>query len=146
MPIKKVSYSRRLHGVRNGYRSGLEEEIADLLDSYGVPYEYESFKIKYVQPEQGRTYTPDFILHNGIIIETKGIFSSEDRKKHLLIQKQLPHLDIRFVFSSANARIYKGSTTRNRDWCDQHGFQWAHRTIPKAWLREKRNEERIYKP
>ena len=143
MAIRRMSSKRRQHAVRNGYRSGLEEEIADLLDSRGVTYGYETQKISYVQPEQKRTYTPDFILSNGIIIETQGIFSSDDRKKHLLIQKQMPHLDIRFVFSNANARIYKGSKTRHRDWCEQHGFQWAHRTIPKAWLREKRNPERM---
>lgn len=142
----KSSFRRRQHGYRHGYRSGLEEEMSDLLRSRGVPFTYEPFKIDYVQPEQKRKYTPDFVLPNGIIIETKGIFSSDDRKKHLLIKKQMPHLDIRFVFSNANARIYKGAKTRNRDWCDKHGFQWAHRTIPKAWLRERKRPERMFKP
>ena len=58
-----------------------------------------------------RTYTPDFELPNGIIIESKGRFVAADRKKHLLVQKQHPELDIRFVFSNSKAKISKGSKT-----------------------------------
>ena len=50
-------------------------------------------------------YKPDFVLPNGIIIETKGQFLSSDRTKHKLIAKQNPLLDIRFVFSNPNTKI-----------------------------------------
>ena len=33
------------------------------------------------------TYTPDFVLPNGVIIETKGRFVAADRRKHLEIKK-----------------------------------------------------------
>ena len=69
------------------YRSGLEEHVADQLDQLGVQFEYETMVIKYIRPQKTHRYTPDFILPNGIIIETKGRFLTKDRQKHLLIKK-----------------------------------------------------------
>lgn len=118
------------------YRSGLEEEAAAFLKTRQKKVEYEKLKIEW-EDLKYRTYTPDFELDNGIIIETKGIFSAADRRKHLEIQKQHPNLDIRFVFSNANAKLYKGAKSRYCDWCEQKGFKWAHRVIPEGWLLEK---------
>ena len=118
------------------YRSGLEEEAAAFLKSRQKKVEYEKLKIEW-EDLKYRTYTPDFELDNGIIIETKGIFSPADRRKHIEIQKQHPTLDIRFVFSNANAKLYKGAKSRYCDWCEQKGFKWAHRVIPEEWLKEK---------
>ena len=117
------------------YRSGLEEEAAAYLKSRQKKVEYEKLKIEW-EDLKYRTYTPDFELDNGIIIETKGIFSAADRRKHIEIQKQHPKLDIRFVFSNANAKLYKGAKSRYCDWCEQKGFKWAHRVIPEEWLLE----------
>lgn len=102
-----------------------------------MPVVFEQYKLKYVVPEREATYTPDFVLRNGVIIESKGIFDVEDRKKHILIKEQHPELDIRFVFSSSRAKIYKGSKTTYAEWCEQHGFQFADKLIPVAWLKEK---------
>lgn len=99
---------------------------------------YENVKIKYVQPSKVRTYTPDFVLPNGIIIETKGRFTTADRQKHLMILEQYPELDIRFVFSNPNQKINKGSKTSYGMWCERHGFKYAKELIPKEWLREKK--------
>ena len=118
------------------YRSGLEEEAAAFLKTRQKKVEYEKLKIEW-EDLKYRTYTPDFELDNGIIIETKGIFSPADRRKHLEIQRQHPNLDIRFVFSNANAKLYKGAKSRYCDWCEQKGFKWAHRVIPEGWLLEK---------
>lgn len=121
----------------HGFRSGLEKRIADDLTSRGVKFDYEKTKIKYTVPEREASYTPDFVLlDNGIIVEGKGIFDAEDRQKHLLIKAQHPDLDIRFVFSRANAPIYKGSRTTHAMWAEQHGFTYAEKLIPPAWLRE----------
>lgn len=96
-------------------------------------------KIEYTIPERGAKYTPDFILlHNGIIIEGKGILDAEDRKKHLLIKQQHPDLDIRFVFSRSAAPIYKGSPTTMAAWAEHHGFKYADKLVPQAWLDEPR--------
>jgi hypothetical protein len=90
-----------------------------------------------VKPEKKAKYTPDFLLPNGIIVETKGRFLTEDRQKHLLIQAQHPELDIRFVFSNSRARISKASSTTYAMWCEKHGFRYADKLIPQAWLMEK---------
>lgn len=122
-------------GLKYGYRSGLEEKISDQLKSLGVPVQYESFKIQY-EVHETRSYTPDWKLPNGIIIESKGRFLLEDRKKHLLIKKQYPDLDIRFVFSNSKAKIRKGSPTSYGDWCKKNGFLYADKLIPEEWIKE----------
>ena len=98
-----------------------------------MPFKYEEFKIKY-EVHETRTYTPDFELPNGIIIESKGRFVPADRKKHLLVKKQHPELDIRFVFSNSRAKINKGSKTTYGDWCDKNGFQYSDKLIPEGWI------------
>jgi hypothetical protein len=121
-------------GLKYGYRSGLEDRISKQLKALSVPVKYEEFKIKY-QVNEVRTYTPDFELPNGIIIESKGRFVVADRKKHLLIQKQHTDLDIRFVFSNSRAKINKGSKTTYGMWCDKHGFLYADKLIPEEWIK-----------
>lgn len=121
------------------YRSGLEKEVAAWLKDKQKKVRYEELKVEW-EDLKYRVYTPDFQLDNGIIIETKGIFDNADRRKHREIQRQHPELDIRFVFSNANAKLYKGSKSRYCDWCDKYGFQWAHRVIPEAWLNEDGEE------
>lgn len=125
----------RQRALRAGYRSGLEQDTAKLLKKKGVKFTYEEFKIKWVDPKT-KTYTPDFVLENGIIIETKGRFISPDRAKHLAVRDQYPDLDIRFVFTNSKARLYKGSKTTYGMWCDRYGFKYADRLIPDAWLKE----------
>ena len=121
-----------------GFRSGLEERIAQALLEKGVSFTYEDQVIHYVQPEKVARYTPDFVLSNGIIIETKGRFLTADRQKHLLVKKQYPELDIRFVFSRSKERISKKSKTTYADWCEKHGFKYADEDIPNSWLTEPR--------
>ena len=128
--------SKEVRGLREGYRSGLEEVIADQLRSAGVVVEYESHKIKYLKPARNSTYTPDFLLPNGIYIESKGRFVTSDRQKHLLIKQQHPDLDIRFVFSNSKTKISKQSKTTYGDWCQKNGFQYADKLIPTSWIKE----------
>ena len=126
----------RARALRAGYRSGLEEKVATELTEANVTYGYESMKIKYTKPTSHHTYTPDFILDNGIIIETKGRFTSEDRKKHILIKQQFPIYDIRFVFSRSTTKLSKTSRTTYAIWCEKHGFKFADRSIPQEWIEE----------
>ena len=125
------------HTAATPYRSGLEDKISDQLKEAGVKIKYEEAKIKYVIPASNHTYTPDFILPNGIIVEGKGIFDAKDRAKHLLIKKQYPHLDIRFVFSSLSTKIYSGAKTTVAQWCDKYGFKYAKKLIPTSWFTEQ---------
>lgn len=124
------------------YRSGLEVAVAAALAAAGVTHEFETWKVPYTVPSSEHKYTPDFTLDNGIIIETKGIFDVPDRKKHVLIREQHPNLDIRFVFSNAFAKLRKGSPTTYAAWCENNGFLWAHKTVPKEWLTEPKEVAR----
>jgi hypothetical protein len=119
------------------FRSGLEKRTADFLKKRKVKFQYEEVKLKW-QDLRMRTYTPDFVLSNGIIIETKGRFISSDRTKHLFVKAQHPELDIRFVFSNPRAKLYKGAKSSYGDLCNKHGFQYARETIPVEWLKEKK--------
>jgi hypothetical protein len=121
----------------------LEETVGAQLDGAKVAYDYEKHVIPFVQPEKPRKYTPDYVLHNGIIVETKGRFETADRQKHLLVKAQHPALDIRLVFSNPNARISKQSPTTYAAWCESKGFKYAAKTIPAAWLKEKPNRESL---
>lgn len=136
----RTSKSTSQVGLKHGFRSGLEELVAQQLEQHGVTvvYEDKDSKVTYVEPEKTRKYTPDFILPNGIIIETKGRFVTADRQKHLLIKAQHPELDIRFVFSNSRSRISKLSATTYAMWCEKNGFKYADKLIPEAWLKEKR--------
>ncbi len=123
----------RKQALKAGFRSGLEQDNAAYLRKNKVDFTYEEDKIKYIT--KPRTYTPDFVLGNGVIIETKGRFMPSDRTKHLLIKEQHPELDIRFVFSNSKTRLSKRSRTTYGQWCDKHGFQYADKIIPLEWTK-----------
>lgn len=128
-------------GTRMGaFRSGLEDKVSKQLESKSVSFDYERWRIPYVVPASNHTYCPDFLLHNGIFIETKGIWDSDDRKKHLLIREQYPELDIRLVFSSSRSKLYKGSPTSYAEWCEKHDILFADKLIPVDWLKEPKKE------
>ncbi|MET4733904.1 hypothetical protein ABIE64_002633 [Thalassospira sp. MBR-102] len=139
---KKSASTPQQVGLKYGFRSGLEETVAKQIERAGLKVRFETDVIRYVRPAFNAKYTPDFILENGIIIETKGRFVTEDRQKHLLIKTQHPALDIRFVFSNPNSRISKQSKTTYAMWCDKHGFKYAKGTIPLVWLDEALSTER----
>lgn len=119
-----------------GYRSGLEYKVAEALKEKDIKYLYEAVKIEW-EDLAYRTYTPDFVLPNGIIIETKGMFTAADRRKHLSVQKQHPKLDIRFVFENSRRKLRKGAKSTYGEWCYRYGFRFYDRIIPEDWLLEK---------
>lgn len=129
-------------GLKHGFRSGLEDANAAHLLAHGQPVHYEKRTLTYVQPETFRKYTPDFILENGIVIETKGEFKTADRQKHKMIAESHPFLDLRFVFSNPHQTISKRSKTTYAMWCERHGFKWAARLIPDEWIAEPKNNAR----
>ena len=126
----------RKNAIKHGYRSGFEHKVADQLNEQKIKFEYETTVINYIKPQTEHTYTIDFTLPNGILVETKGRWVAEDRKKHLLIKKQHPELDIRIVFMSGKTKIRKGSKTTYGDWCDKNGIVWAEKQIPEDWFSE----------
>ncbi|MBK3400397.1 hypothetical protein [Methylobacterium ajmalii] len=123
--------------MAHGYRSGLEAKNAKHLEALGEPVLFEVFKVPYVIPAAKHTYTVDFRLRNGILVETKGRWLSADRAKHLFVRLQYPDLDIRLVFDNPKSKIGPSSSTTVAEWADKHGFVWAVKTIPEEWTREK---------
>jgi predicted nuclease of restriction endonuclease-like RecB superfamily len=135
--LRKQSTSKA--GLKHGFRSGLEDKIANQIAQAGLPVIYEQEKVNYTVPERASHYTPDFKLPKTggfFYVETKGRWVTADRQKHLLLKKQHPDLDIRFVFSNQNQKLYKGSPTTYAAYCDKHGFVYANKVIPEAWLHE----------
>ena len=128
------------------FRSKSEEKIYNLLKEKNIPCEYEKGKIEYEWSEN-KTYVPDFfLLKNGIILEVKGIFVLEDRKKHLFIKKQKPELDIRFIFDNPKAKLYKGGKMTNGSWCDKYKFKYSslREGVPEEWINERKRKNNLY--
>ena len=122
-----VSSSRSGH-----HRSGFELAVRTDLDRRGVRYDYESVNLEWVEEH---IYTPDIVLPNGILVELKGYFDKNDRRKMLHVVKQHDDLDIRIVFQNANAKA-AGTKSTCAKWCDRHGIQWASGYIPQEWIDE----------
>ena len=114
------------------FRSGLEEKVASLFDELGVIYEYESTKIPYVIQHN---YTPDFLLANGIYLETKGYWDASDRRKIKAVKTLHPEIDLRMVFQNPYNTISKRSKTTYAQYCDKLSIPWTSFTnIPIDWL------------
>lgn len=127
-----------------GYRSGLEERTAkDLIARGCTDFEYETVRVPYEVPSRPAKYTPDFILPNGIVVETKGRWVSEDRKKIKLIKEQHPDLDLRIVFSRSLTPINKTSSTTYGMIATKLGIPYADKLIPQKWLDEPVNKESL---
>ena len=114
------------------FRSGLEEQVAKLLEGLGITYEYESCKVPYTIQHH---YHPDFILPNHVHLETKGYWSPEDRRKIAAVKRDNPELDLRMVFQAPFNKINKGSKTTYAKWCEKRDIPWtAFHNIPLEWL------------
>lgn len=88
------------------YRSTLEANTAETLDTLGIPFQYESRKIILLegfkciyQRDKVRpiTYTPDFILDN-IMLECKGFETPEWRLKKKYVFKYLQEKEPKTMF------------------------------------------------
>ena len=119
------------------FRSTSEATVAEHLLVLGVPILYETDRVKY-PIIKARTYTPDFMLPNGVFIEVKGWFRPQDRTKHLAIKEAVPTLDVRFVFDNPDTKLMSKSKNGKTyaKWCEQHGFLYCKLSdgIPKEWL------------
>ena len=114
------------------YRSKLEENVANLLQGLGVSYQYESERVSYTIQHH---YTPDFVLPNHVLLETKGYWDAAARRKILAVKKDNPYLDLRMVFQSPYNKISKKSKTTYAKWCEKRDIPWtSYHDIPLEWL------------
>ena len=114
------------------YRSKFEAGIAATLYKNKVAFSYESLELEYVL---SCCYKPDFIFDNGVIVETKGFLSKEDRRKMVAVKAANPSLDIRFCFQNAKTKLSRGKkrSLSYGQWATRNGFLWCHKTIPTDW-------------
>jgi len=136
--LKKLSKATSV-SLKYGWRSGLEESVGAQLQAAGIAFSYEDLTIPYTPLKVVRKYTPDFPLSNGIVVETKGRFVTEDRQKIKAVKAQYPDLDLRIVFSRSSTRISKKSSTTYAAWCQSLGIPYADKSIPQSWLNEPPN-------
>lgn len=134
----------------SGYRSKKEEELAEWLTNHGVEFQYESVKFSYTKNvRKGEcsqcgsqkvvvrsTYTPDFLLSNGIIIEYKGRLTTSDRTKLLAVSKSNPGIKLKLLFGADN-KLAKNNNKRYSQWATENGFDYAIGTPPRRWLRSQ---------
>jgi hypothetical protein len=131
--ISAVKSKVRALALAKGFRSGLEDAVAASLNKRGIPdYTYEKHTVRYLVPSRMARYTPDFVLPNGIVVETKGQWTPADRQKIELVVRQFPELELRMVFSNPNAKIQKASKTTYAMVCEKIGIPYAAKDIPKA--------------
>lgn len=113
-------------------RNKFESRTAKRLEVEGVDFEYEVERLPYVIKG---FYKSDFTIRcksgKKIVIETKGYFRPEDKRKMVAVRKQHPDLDIRILFYSLNKSYIK--------WAEKHGFRWAVRELPTSWIQEFTN-------
>lgn len=112
------------------FRSGFEKRVGE-ANPLAI-HEPSEPRINYTITKR---YIPDFVLANGIVVEVKGYFTSEDRTKMLLVKKQNPNLHIKFLFQRANNHLTKSKNSRTYwQWCEDNNFEWAEgTTIPQEW-------------
>ena len=109
---------------------GLKERLQGIVKN---PVSREGVKLPYTLPE--KNYYPDVVLPNGVCIEAKGLFDSEDRVKLLRVREQNPGVDIRIVFMNPKAKLYKGSKSTYATWCEKNGFLYTKGpAVPDEWL------------
>lgn len=139
--LSKAQLHKRWNAVRKetGYRSQFEANVAESLSNTAVSYE--QYFIPYIMTSCCR-YIPDWLLHKQcIVLEAKGQFTEDDRKKMLLVKHQHPWLDIRILFQHGSTKLSKGSKTTYMKWAEDNGFPAASKKIPEEWLKKKPTKE-----
>lgn len=139
---KRKSKSQHEVGMLHGFRSGSEVILAEFFELSDIPYEYESEKLEWIEPEKKRKYTPDFKVPKSeggyMYLECKGRWVTSDRLKMRHIIDQYPSLDIRMVFDNPNCRLSKQSKTTYAQYCEKYGIPYSplKKAIPVDWLEE----------
>lgn len=130
-------------GPPKPYRSWLEADVAQDLKKRKIKFGYETRSITYVEPSKVRTYTPDLDIGEDLIVEVKGRWTAQDRRKMGHVLEQNPDLDIRILFDKDNT-ISRNSKTRYSDWCKKRQIKFAiGNKVPQGWIDESSNTEPV---
>lgn len=104
------------------FRSKFEATFARQLKDASIKYDYEPEKILY---SIVHNYTPDFKLAENVFIETKGLWTGNDRNKHKHVRDQNPDIKILLVFQDPFRSLSKKSKTTYVSYCDKLGWAWS---------------------
>lgn len=108
-------------------RNSFEKKINKELEDSKVEFSYETIKIPYVLYG---SYTPDFSIQpisgNQFILECKGHFRREDRRKLAAVKAQHPEIDLRILFYAYKLRDIR--------WAIKNSIPYAIGSIPEEWL------------
>jgi len=122
-------------------RSKLELKFEEIIKGFNIEYDYEVTKIPYTVPESNHTYTVDWTLINGLLVETKGYLSDHrERYKYVLLKQQYPDMDLRFVFDNPN-KLCGGTKMTHAKWAEKYGFPYCSIKDTEqieAWIKETR--------
>ena len=131
----------RQFAARAGMKSLGEVRCAADMDKMHIKWEYEAEKLKYQHKVQ--SYTPDFLLIDGTLIEYKGKMTDETRKKLLSIKRCNPKRRLCIVFEKPNNKISsRPNSQRYWQWAESNGFEWSNQVIDKRWV-NRRNNKRV---
>lgn len=117
------------------HRSKFETNFLAQVTKKGFNLDYETSVLAYVSPVQKRKYNPDWTIKPGWYIETKGRFTSSDRKKILLVKEQHPEARILIVFQRQQNKLYKGSPTSYTEWCKANDVECCGFEEQDKWLK-----------
>lgn len=137
-------------------RSNFEKAVALYLKRHRVSFDYEPYNVGYYSRiasgscatcgskdvHKRRNYRPDFVLANGIYLESKGRLTSAERTKilEILNTSQLITRDNYRLLFMGDKRINKNSDTRYSDWAAKNGIVFhvsPKGEVPKQWLKKK---------
>jgi hypothetical protein len=115
--------------------NSFSSDVAQALRQDGRPFQHKELIGQYTTPPRLALWIPDFVLHNGIVVECKGYWRPEDITKIRLVREQFPDLDVRFVFSSSQQKD-KRSRATYASICKKLGIPCNDLTVPREWLDE----------
>lgn len=112
------------------YRSGLEQLVGSLLKHAGLDHKHEPITLKYVIPTSTHRYTPDFVVNGNefsptLYLEVKGRYTSQDRKKTLLVKQAHPTIILLLIFGRSANTLSRKSKTTYANWCDKNNIPWC---------------------
>ena len=116
------------------YASQFEHDVCEgVLDSIPPLQRVDASTVRIPYSIYG-DYIPDLVLPNGVVVEIKGWFPAEDRRKIHAVVKSNENLDLRMVFSDPWTK--QGNLSAPHKWCHKRGITWAGGAIPREWLDE----------
>ena len=143
----------RKKALKAGFRSAFEQNVYNDLTRAKVEFEYEpkdrqlvyynkikdAMCLKCLNCDiiQKHLYLPDFFIEKrNTVLETKGRFTAQDRKKMLLVKENNPSIRIVMLFMT-NGKVTKKA--RYLDWCERYKIE-GYLYTDKNWISKIKNK------